>query len=61
MKKAIDKSGMNRSQLGESSGVDPAQISYFMSGQRSLTLKSAEKIADVLGLELAPKKSRKRG
>ncbi|MHC4133227.1 MAG: helix-turn-helix domain-containing protein [Planctomycetota bacterium] len=56
LRKAIKNSGMSRNQLSIKSGVDPAQLCYFMQGKRSLTLKSAEKIADALGLELKPKK-----
>ena len=61
MREAIENSGMSRNQLSQLSGVDPAQLCYFTQGKRSLTLKSAEKIADVLGLELKPKRTRKRG
>ncbi|MFC1739707.1 helix-turn-helix domain-containing protein [Planctomycetota bacterium] len=54
--RAIRQAGISRYELSRKSGVDQAQLSYFMSGQRSLTLRSAEKIAGVLGLELKPKK-----
>lgn len=58
LREAIESSGISRNQLSQLSGVDPAQLSYFVHGQRSLTLKSAEKIATVLGLELRPIKKR---
>ncbi|MHC4639401.1 MAG: helix-turn-helix domain-containing protein [Planctomycetota bacterium] len=59
LREAIMQSGMSRNQLSIKSGVDPAQLCYFVQGKRSLTLKSAEKIANVLGLELKPiKKAR---
>ena len=56
LRRAIENSGMSRNQLSIKSGVDPAQLCYFVHGERTLTLKSAEKIAEVLGLELKPKK-----
>lgn len=58
LREAIKKSGMSRNQLSIKSGVDPAQLCYFVQGKRTLTLKSAEKIAEVLGLELKPKKNK---
>jgi len=51
-------SGMSQRQLAIHAGVDPAQISYFMQGKRSLTLRSAERIAGALGLELRPVKGK---
>lgn len=63
LRQAIINSGMSRNQLAIESKVDPAQLCYFVQGKRTLTLKSAEKIAEKLGLELSPikKKSKKRG
>ncbi|MHC5121837.1 MAG: helix-turn-helix domain-containing protein [Planctomycetota bacterium] len=60
LKEAIKASGMNQPQLAELSGVDQGQISRFIKGERSLTLKSASKIAEALKLELKPR-GRKRG
>ena len=56
LRQAILESIMNRNQISKKSGVDRAQLCYFVQGKRTLTLKSAEKIAEVLGLELRPKK-----
>ena len=56
LRQAILESGMNRNQISKESDVDRAQLCYFVQGKRTLTLKSAEKIAEVLGLELRPKK-----
>jgi transcriptional regulator with XRE-family HTH domain len=56
LRKAIVESGYTQNQLSELSGVNRAQINRFVSGERTLTLESAEKIAKVLGLELKPKK-----
>jgi transcriptional regulator with XRE-family HTH domain len=57
---AILESGISRNQLSIMSGVDPAQLCYFVQGKRSLTLRSAEKIAAALGLELRPVKKKGR-
>jgi transcriptional regulator with XRE-family HTH domain len=49
---AIRKCGMTFYELAEVSGVDRAALSRLLSGERSLTLKSAAKVAKVLKLEL---------
>lgn len=54
LRKAIQEAGISRNQLAIKSGVDPAQLCYFVQGKRSLTLRSAEKIATALNLELRP-------
>ena len=59
LREAILNAGMNRNQLSKLAGVDPAQLCYFVQGKRTLSLSSAEKIADALGLELVEKRSRK--
>jgi antitoxin component HigA of HigAB toxin-antitoxin module len=56
LRQAMAESGRSQRQLAALAGVDPAQVSYFMQGKRSLTLRSAEKIAAVLGLELVQTK-----
>jgi transcriptional regulator with XRE-family HTH domain len=40
--------------LGKLAGVSPVIIQRFMSGERGLTLKTAEKITKVLNLRLCP-------
>ena len=59
LRDAILGSGMSRYQIAKQAGVTDSQLSLFLSGQRSLTLTSAAKIAHVLDLELV-KKNRKR-
>ena len=54
LRQAIQESNMSRNQISIKSGVDPAQLCYFVQGKRTLTLKSAEKIARFLELELKP-------
>jgi len=58
LRRAIIEAKLSRHRLSQLSGVDRAQLSYFVQGKRTLTLKSAEKIAEVLGLELVSKKKR---
>jgi transcriptional regulator with XRE-family HTH domain len=59
LRQAIKQANMSRNQLSIKSGVDPAQLCYFVQGKRTLTLRSAEKIARALELELKPIKKGK--
>lgn len=52
------ESDMSRYQIAKISGVSQAQLSFFVNEIRSLTLPVAAKIAEVLGLELRPKKKK---
>ena len=58
LRQAIADSGMSPSQVGALCGVDPGQLSRFVRGERTLILRSADKIASLLGLELRRKGSR---
>ena len=60
LREAIESSDLNITQIGELSGVDKAQISRFVNEKRTLTLESAERIAEALGLELKAKKKRRK-
>lgn len=53
--KTFKKSGMSRNKLSETSGVRYASIHGWVAGNRKLMLESANRIADVLGLELRRK------
>ena len=59
LRQAILQADMSRNKLSQISGVDPAQLCYFVQGKRSLTLRSAERIAEALGLELRPTRKKK--
>ena len=50
LRQAIADSGMSPSQVGALCGVDPGQLSRFVRGERTLILRSADKIARLLGL-----------
>lgn len=47
--------------VGRDAGVDRSILVRFVNGDRSLTLGTASKICDVLGLELRPVPSGKKG
>jgi len=53
--KAILSSEMSRYQISRLSGVTEAQLSLFVNRKRTLSLNSAAKVAEALGLELKPK------
>jgi transcriptional regulator with XRE-family HTH domain len=54
LREAIAGSKMSLNQLARESGVHAAQLSRFMRGERSLTLKAAAKVCACLGWQLAP-------
>lgn len=56
LKKALVNSGMSRGEIVRKSRrkLSKAQLSYFITGKRSLTLPSAAILARILGLELRP-------
>lgn len=56
LRKAILDSGMKPRHIAQKCGdIAPSQLSYFLNGHRSLSLKAASKVATILGYELAPK------
>ena len=60
LRKAIKDSGLSQYRLEKLSGVPQPQLSMFLSGERDMTLGTASKLVDALGLELRPKTKRKR-
>lgn len=58
LREAILKSKMSRYKISQLSGVGEAQLSLFVNGKRTLTLTSAAKIAEVLGLDLKTKRGK---
>jgi transcriptional regulator with XRE-family HTH domain len=53
IRKAMLESGLSLNQLGKASAIDGGQLSRFMRGKRDLTLASAAKLCEALGLRLA--------
>jgi len=58
LQKAIRKSELTGYQLARLSGVSDAVICRFMSGERSITVETASRLAAVLGLELREKQGK---
>lgn len=52
LKQAIVKSGQTHYRLAQQAGIRPQMIDYFMRGERSLKLETADKLASVLGLQM---------
>jgi plasmid maintenance system antidote protein VapI len=56
LRRAILESGMTRYAIAVKAGVDQASLSRFVAGKRSMSLETADKLMDVLGLEVRPRK-----
>lgn len=54
LREAIKSSEMSRYKISQLSGISEASLSLFVNRKRTLTLESAAKVAEVLGLELKP-------
>jgi DNA-binding phage protein len=52
LKEAIRDSGRSLNQIGKAAGIGHDRLSRFMRGERDLTLTSAEKVCEALGLRL---------
>lgn len=55
LRQAIEDSEMSCYRISKLANVTESQLSLFLSGKRTLTLASAAKIAEVLGLKLKAK------
>ena len=51
---AFRKSGLSIKQLSERSGCPYASVHGFITADRDITISTASKLCDVLGLELRP-------
>ena len=60
LRDALKNSGLSTYKLEDLTGVPQAVIYRFISGQRSITLPTASRIAEAMGLELTPKKRQKK-
>ena len=52
LREAIRRSGFNRKQVADRTGISYSVIHGFMSGERGITLDTASKVAEVVGVEL---------
>ena len=59
LRAAIKSSGLSNYRIAKDAGIEPDSIDRFVrvEGRRDLRLETAEKIADVLGLELRKRDS----
>jgi plasmid maintenance system antidote protein VapI len=53
---AIAESGLSGYRLAKESGVPQQVLSRFLRGERTLTIETADRLADALGLEFTKKK-----
>ena len=60
LKAAILASRKSAYQIAQESGVDQMSISRFMAGKRDFRLETAEKLAGVVGMTLAPVQAKRR-
>lgn len=58
LRAAIAKSGLSVYRLAKDSGVSQPVLCRFVNGQRDITLTTASKLAEALGLELKPVKGK---
>ncbi|HZW34905.1 MAG TPA: helix-turn-helix transcriptional regulator [Isosphaeraceae bacterium] len=63
LQNAIRASGVRCSAISRRTGISQATLSRFLRGQLSLTLGTAEKVLDALGLEVVirPRRSTRKG
>jgi len=61
LKKAILASRLSNLSLAKQAGVNRQSIARFLSGETTITLEQAERLAAFLGLELRPIKKTKKG
>lgn len=60
LKQAIRDSGYSALGLQTQTGVNRLSIGRFMKGQTDVSLEAAETLAEFLGLELRPAKSKRK-
>ena len=55
LRRAVRDSGLTVNAVAAAAGVAQPVLFRFMTGERDLTLRTAQKLADHFGLELGPK------
>lgn len=58
LRKCIERSGLSRFALAKEAGVSYAIVHRFIGGTRDVTLTTASKSCEVLGLDLQPVRRR---
>ena len=59
LRAAFYASGLSRFELSRRAGMSYAIVHRFMGGDRTITLDTATRLCDVLGMELRPKRDGK--
>ena len=57
---AVDESGMSRYAICKATGIDQGLLSCFMAGTKGLSIRSLDVLAEVLELDIAPRRKRGR-
>jgi DNA transposition AAA+ family ATPase len=60
LRRAIETSDKSRYALWQETGIDQATLSRFMHGKGGLSLDGWDKLGEALGLELSPKRTKRR-
>ena len=60
LRQVIRNCGESRYALSKRTGIDQSTLTRFMSAERGLRLDVVDVLAEALGLELRPRKSRER-
>ena len=60
IRNAVNESNLSQYKIAKDTGLDKAQLSRLMSGERGLSIDSAEKLVDYLGLEISIRRRRKK-
>lgn len=55
LRNAIADSGMTMYRIAKDAAVDFSTVSRFCNGERTITLETADKLSECLGLELRPR------
>lgn len=58
LRRAVQESGQSLYAIANATDMSQGILSRFMRSERTMTLDTAEKLTDYLGLELQPKKQR---
>lgn len=59
IREAIENCGQTRYAISKATGISQATFSRFMSGERGLPMKTLDRLADYLDLNLAPATARR--
>lgn len=61
LRRSLAESGLSLAEVAERAGTTTPALSRFFRGRRTMTLETAERVADVLGLALLPRRGARRG